>query len=128
MSVSRHIHMESYCRFPLLAVLSALHSVPHIDMLRASRSALAAAKETTKLSTGITGLVVDPNWRQTLTQLYEKTLKDVQVRWEHVCRAGMPHQSTAQIMPEDIHYRQTVEATAKHRLQCIQSMGVRQLC
>ena len=58
-------------------------------MLRASRSALAAAKETTKLSTGITGLVVDPNWRQTLTQLYEKTLKDVQVCYAAALRSGL---------------------------------------
>ncbi len=38
--------------------------------------------------------------------------------------AGIAHQCHSQIMPEDVHYRQTVEATAKHRLNCVKTMGV----
>lgn len=45
----------------------------------------AVFKSTVKKSTGIVGLDVVPNAREVLVGLYEKTLKDVQVRW---CRAA----------------------------------------
>lgn len=47
----------------------------------------AVFKSTVKKSTGIVGLDVVPNAREVLVGLYEKTLKDVQVRW---CRATQP--------------------------------------
>jgi hypothetical protein len=64
------------------------------------------ASETPKATTGITGLLVDSNWRQTLTSLYDKTLAD------------------AQVMPEDVEYRKAVEAITKYRQSLVDTLPV----
>jgi hypothetical protein len=74
---------KTACWANFLQVLCAEPDAPSVLLLLvqdAVEAPLAAAKETPKLSTGITGLAVDPNWRTTLTRLYERTLVDVQVR------------------------------------------------
>lgn len=99
-------------------------------MLRASARVLAAAKETTKLSTGLTGLAVDPNWSGTLSSLCDKALRDVQVRalqcglWTQAGgRTSAPLRR--QVIPEHVFYRQEVEQTMGRLKKCAEEMSVR---
>eukprot|EP01138_Halocafeteria_seosinensis_P011151 gb/GECG01011388.1/.p1 GENE.gb/GECG01011388.1/~~gb/GECG01011388.1/.p1 ORF type:complete len:234 (+),score=44.91 gb/GECG01011388.1/:1-702(+) len=59
-------------------------------------------EEAPKTTTAVTGLPVDINWRDTLSELYHKTLEEVK------------------IMPEHVYYRQAVEAITRYRLNLIQ--------
>ncbi|TYZ63125.1 hypothetical protein PybrP1_008208 [[Pythium] brassicae (nom. inval.)] len=55
----------------------------------------------TKTSTGIVGLPVNPNARQDLIKLYQKTLQEVKV------------------LPEDAVYRDSVERITNYRLKVV---------
>jgi hypothetical protein len=66
-----------------------------------SRAFSAVTRPATKLSTGIVGLDVVPNAREVLTQLYKRTLTDVQV------------------MPAEVFYRQSVERFTRYRMEVV---------
>ena len=62
---------------------------------------LARRAATTKTTTGIVGLPVDPHARETLIALNEKLLDEIKQ------------------VPEGAEYRKSVEATCNYRLKCL---------
>jgi NADH dehydrogenase (ubiquinone) 1 alpha subcomplex subunit 5 len=110
---------------PLLACRRALRIVGRPQLIAPQRFV-----STVKATTGIFGLDVVPNAREVLTKLYEKTLKDVQVRGPLAIPQTTPEGprptqrptttcAPSQIIPADVPYRKSVEAFTNFRLQVV---------
>lgn len=67
---------------------------------------LASAGASAKTSTGLVGLAVEPQWKEKLLGLYQKTLDN------------------AAAMPADSKYRQNVEATTTFRQRVVQEESI----
>lgn len=87
--------------------------------------ATRALHKVVKRSTGIVGLPLDPRARETLIELYTRTLQELKVGRTAGCAASCASArargaARAQQIPEDAFYRKSVESFTSFRLKTVQ--------
>lgn len=87
--------------------------------------ATRALNKVVKRSTGIVGLPVDPRARETLVDLYMRTLQELKVRVPRpqLASGASPLArgvARVQQIPEDAFYRKSVESFTNFRLKTVQ--------